>query len=103
VSVFSDKVAQVIRAIPQGRILSYGEVAVLAGRPGGARAVASALKTLEGIPWWRVTRRNGFLAPTVADAQSRRLMKEGVPVADGRATPKERHGGHRSSRSQRPG
>lgn len=81
---FDEQVASIVRAIPEGRVLSYGEVAVRTGRPQGARAVASALGRLHGIPWWRVVRSDGTLAPPVADEQGRRLLAEGVLVKDGR-------------------
>ncbi len=79
-------VESVVRRIPRGGWLSYGEVAALAGRPGGAKAVVRALNRLERIPWWRVVRSDGTLAPQVAVAQAKRLRQEGVHVtrANGR-------------------
>lgn len=40
---FQRRVYSVVRAIPRGRLLSYGEVARRAGRAGGARAVGRAM------------------------------------------------------------
>lgn len=40
---FHRRVYEIARAIPPGRTLTYGEVAVLAGSPGAARAVGQAL------------------------------------------------------------
>jgi len=77
-SSFADRVAEVIRAIPKGQTLAYGQVALLAGRPGGARAVARALHAVRDVPWWRVTRADGTLAPQVEAEQARRLRREGV-------------------------
>jgi methylated-DNA-protein-cysteine methyltransferase related protein len=57
--------------------MSYGEVALRAGKPGGARAVVAALHTLDDIPWWRVARRDGTLAPAVAHEQATLLKQEG--------------------------
>jgi len=65
-SSFTRAVRRIIRGIRRGRVLSYGEVALRAGRPGGARAVVRALHQLEDVPWWRVVRKGGTLAPEVA-------------------------------------
>jgi methylated-DNA-protein-cysteine methyltransferase-like protein len=40
--------------------------------------VGRELKTLENVPWWRVIRSSGVLAPPVAVEQARRLKAEGV-------------------------
>lgn len=58
---FAERVYTVVRAIPQGETLSYGEVACRAGSPGAARAVGSLLKKNfdPSIPCHRVIRANG--------------------------------------------
>ena len=66
-----------MKRIPRGTTLSYGEVALRAGKPGAARAVVSALRTLDGVPWWRVARHDGTLAPPVSALQSTLLSQEG--------------------------
>ena len=76
-TAFQRKVARVVRRIPRGTTLSYGEVALRAGKPGAARAVVSALHHLDGVPWWRVARRDGTLAPAVSALQSTLLRQEG--------------------------
>ena len=76
-TAFQRAVARVVRRIPRGTTLSYGEVALRAGKPGGARAVVAALHQLDGVPWWRVARRDGTLAPQVADLQGTLLRQEG--------------------------
>jgi methylated-DNA-protein-cysteine methyltransferase related protein len=80
-SPFDRAVKAVVAAIPEGSVLAYGEVALLAGRPGGARAVVRALHRLADIPWWRVVRADGTLAAQVAVEQGRRLRAEGVGVS----------------------
>lgn len=80
-------VALAVRAIPRGKTASYAQVAMLAGKPGAARAVVRALHEAKGIPWWRVLRSDGTLAPPVAVEQARRLLREGVKV-DGRRVPR---------------
>jgi methylated-DNA-protein-cysteine methyltransferase-like protein len=76
-TAFQRKVARIVRRIPRGTTMSYGEVALRAGKPGGARAVVSALHHLDGVPWWRVARRDGTLAPLVAHEQATLLSQEG--------------------------
>jgi methylated-DNA-protein-cysteine methyltransferase-like protein len=45
----------VVRAIPRGRVATYGQVAMLAGIPRGHRRVARAMRVCPpGLPWQRV-------------------------------------------------
>jgi methylated-DNA-protein-cysteine methyltransferase related protein len=83
---FARAVRRVIRAIPRGRTLSYGEVALRAGKPRGARAVVRALHSLDDVPWWRVIRSDGTLAPQVAREQAQLLAQEGVRARAGTRT-----------------
>jgi alkylated DNA nucleotide flippase Atl1 len=78
---FTDAVIAVIRAIPTGEVLTYGEVAVEAGRPGAARAVGMVLARGGGeLPWWRVVAANGRLVPGHEREHARRLRAEGVTL-----------------------
>jgi methylated-DNA-[protein]-cysteine S-methyltransferase len=59
---FQRRVAEVLRATQPGQTISYGEVALLAGRPGAARAVGQAVKAnpvLILVPCHRVVAANG--------------------------------------------
>lgn len=76
---FARKVERIVRGIPRGTTLSYGEIALRAGKPLGARAVVQALHGLDDIPWWRVCRKGGKLAPAVAFEQEQLLRQEGWP------------------------
>ena len=81
---FLRAVRRIVRSIPRGTTLSYGEVAIRAGKPGGARAVVAALHRLDDVPWWRVARHDGTLAPQVARDQAALLRREGWKGRQGR-------------------
>lgn len=45
----------VVRAIPRGKVATYGQIAELAGIPSGHRVAARALRSCpEALPWQRV-------------------------------------------------
>ena len=52
----------------------------MSGKHGAARAVVQALHGFDDLPWWRVLRSDGSLAPQVATEQARRLKREGVKL-----------------------
>ncbi len=76
-----------IQALEPGEVVTYGEVAARAGRPGAARAVGNILSRAEGLPWWRVVRAGGHLAK--GDRQADLLRREGVAAGGGRITDPE--------------
>jgi methylated-DNA-protein-cysteine methyltransferase-like protein len=84
---FSEKVAEVVRAIPPGTTLSYGTVAMFAGRPGAPRAALRALGSTPGLPWWRVIRSDGTMAEQVAAEQGKKLAAEGAVIVGRRVHP----------------
>ena len=60
---FKTRVQKVVRSIPRGKALSYGEVARMAGSPGAARAVGTIMANNfdKSIPCHRVIMANGKL------------------------------------------
>ncbi|WP_024557423.1 MGMT family protein [Franconibacter pulveris 1160] len=83
---FPMRVYQIVAAIPEGCVTTYGEVARLAGSPRAARQVGGVLKRLpEGsqLPWHRVVNRHGAISLTGPDLQRQRqaLLSEGVQVS----------------------
>jgi len=80
-----------VRNIPRGRVLTYGQVALLLGVPRGARAVGWALRALparleRGVPWHRVVGAGGRISPRPGpgpEQQRRRLRAEGVHFRHG--------------------
>ena len=96
---FFARVYQAVRRIPRGSVATYGQVALLAGTPRGARAVGWALRALRGslaarVPWHRVVAAGGRLSPRVGGGEARqraRLVAEGVAFRAGRVDLR-RHG-----------
>lgn len=60
---FTEKVYQVVKKIPKGKILTYQQVAIKAGRPKASRAVGNILHKNHNsaIPCHRVIRSDGKL------------------------------------------
>lgn len=81
----AEQIWQVIALIPKGRVATYGQVAELAGLPGGARRVGRILSRLprgSRIPWHRVVNASGGISlPESSGGYARqhsRLAKEGI-------------------------
>ena len=74
------RIEAAIRAIPQGKVSTYGGVARAAGFPGAARLVARVLNRGFGLPWQRVLGAGGEikLRGDSAIEQRLRLEAEGV-------------------------
>lgn len=60
---FTEKVREIVRAIPKGETMTYKEVAARAGNPLAARAVGAIMRTNydESIPCHRVIASNGTM------------------------------------------
>lgn len=75
----------VIAALGEGEVVSYGDVADVAGFPGRSRAVGALLAAGDvDLPWWRVVRSDGRLATDPSAGQADLLRAEGVVVRGGR-------------------
>jgi methylated-DNA-protein-cysteine methyltransferase-like protein len=79
----SRRIIQIIRSIPEGQVLSYGEVARRAGLVNGARRVSHILHTStekHDLPWHRVVNSQGSISLTGEGyyLQKRLLANEGV-------------------------
>ena len=92
----------VVRRIPRGRVATYGQVAELAGIPGGARVAGAALKVSKPshqLPWQRVIgkagRTRGRIAihdPVGAAVQRKLLAREGVEIGESGLVALDRYG-----------
>jgi methylated-DNA-protein-cysteine methyltransferase-like protein len=82
VTEFGDRVRRVVGELAPGDVVTYGEVAALAGKPGAARGVGAILAGSGdlGLPWWRVVNAAGRLVPGHEQEHARRLRAEGVTV-----------------------
>ncbi len=84
-SAFTDKVIEITNLIPKGKVVSYGQVALMAGVPRGARQVGWILHQFgDKTPWWRVINNAGRISTKClehdANMQKEFLEKEGVQV-----------------------
>lgn len=83
---FAEAVYEYVAQIPVGRLMTYGQLAALCGRPRAARIVGGiAHFGPEGLPWHRVVNKQGGLAaafPGGRTEHARRLEEEGVSVSD---------------------
>ena len=79
------RIVDVIRALMPGEVVTYGDIAEVAGVPGRARLVGHLLASLDAdLPWWRVVNAAGRLVPGNERDQAELLRLEGVRVLDGR-------------------
>ena len=86
---FFEQVYEIIKQIPQGKVVTYGQVAYALGKPRAARQVGYALHANPKpkiIPCHRVVNRFGRLPPAFAfggqEAQAQLLRDEGVEVGE---------------------
>ena len=86
-----EKIYEVVKKIPFGKVATYGQIAMLAGNPRWARVVGYALHVNpdpENIHCYRVVNRFGELSEAFAfggiNEQAELLKAEGVEVEDNR-------------------
>ncbi|MFZ5424450.1 MAG: MGMT family protein [Patescibacteria group bacterium] len=97
-SKFKDKVIEVVKIIPYGYVVSYGQVALMCGVPRAARQVGWILNGLEGeiqLPWWRVVNNQGRVSikgsKYSALDQKMLLEKEGINISNDLTFDIEKH------------
>ena len=68
----------VIRAIPPGRVMTYGELGADAGHAVQARRVRYALPAANGgdVPWWRVINAEGAISQRTPDGGSESMQRD---------------------------
>lgn len=90
-SGFFQEVYNIVAAIPEGKVMSYGQIARLLGRPRAAREVGRALRFCpEHLPWQRVVMADGAIAAGGHGETRKALLEaEGVIfLPDGRVNMK---------------
>lgn len=81
---FYEAVYSLVRDIPRGRVMTYGQIATILGHPRAARAVGYALRASKDtdVPWQRVINgKGGISARSEVERpieQRLRLEEEGV-------------------------
>src|SRR5438128_1546328 len=87
-SAFEQRVLTVVRNIPPGRVATYGDVAIMAGRRGAARAVGNIMRGCRraDVPCHRVIAAGGRLGGYGGSESLKRalLVAEGIGVAGSR-------------------
>lgn len=87
---FTAQVIQIIQSIPAGKVMTYGQIAGVAGQPRAARQVVRVLHSMSEahhLPWHRVVNRLGEIALADPDgrmSQELALEAEGVETSGGR-------------------
>jgi alkylated DNA nucleotide flippase Atl1 len=82
-SEFADDVLEVVDQIPEGMVMTYGDVAELLGR-GGPRGVGTVMARYgSDVPWWRVIRAGGHFPQGLEDEALAHYREEGTPLVRG--------------------
>lgn len=80
-AISRDRIYEIVRKIPRGKVATYGQVAILAGMRGHARQVGYALAALPPdvrVPWHRVINAKGCVSIRVngqPDERQRQLLE----------------------------
>ncbi|MCA9137239.1 MAG: MGMT family protein [Planctomycetales bacterium] len=78
---FQQQMAAAVNNLGRGEVVSFGDIAAAAGRPGASRAAGRMLsQSMDTLPWWRVVYSSGHLPPCNPTVQSERLVEEGVQL-----------------------
>lgn len=83
-NTFTSSAIEIIRNIPKGKVMTYGQIAKLAGSPRGARQVVRILHSMSqkyNLPWHRVVNSKGEIGIQDEEGflqQINALEKEGI-------------------------
>jgi methylated-DNA-protein-cysteine methyltransferase-like protein len=86
--LFTQKAVEIIKNIPAGKVMTYGQIARLAGSPRGARQVSRILHSMSkkhNLPWHRVINSKGEIGFSDYDSctiQILSLQSDGVEVTE---------------------
>lgn len=79
------RIIDVLMALDEGEVTTYGDVADVAGYPKQSRLVGRILReTVLDVPWWRIVNAQGRIRTGNPAMQAELLAAEDVLVAGGR-------------------
>jgi len=77
---YAERVLELVRAIPPGRVATYGDLAQLVGE-GGPRQVGQVMSRYgSDVPWWRVLRAGGAPPQGHEESAWAHYVDEGTPL-----------------------
>ncbi|WP_425622628.1 MGMT family protein [Brevibacillus borstelensis] len=88
---FTERAVAIIRSIPPGKVMTYGQIAALAGSPRGARQVVRILHSMSKkhrLPWHRVINAEGKISLQEEEFRTMQMLLlqgEGVEVIGGKS------------------
>lgn len=86
--LYTKRVIDTIKNIPQGKVMTYGQVAEMAGNNRGVRQVVRILHTMSDaydLPWHRLVNAKGEISikdEETRDFQMYNLQQESVEIDD---------------------
>lgn len=84
--LFTERVIEIIKEIPEGKVMTYGQIAKEAGNPRAARQVSRILHTMSKkykLPWHRVLNAQGQIVIKDDAAYNEQILSleaEGIEV-----------------------
>ena len=81
---FTRRVIEILRSIPEGKVCTYGTIAIMAGHPNGVRQVTRIIHSMSrkhDLPWYRIVNARGLISlprPYGYAEQKARLQSEGI-------------------------
>ncbi|MHA0035227.1 MGMT family protein [Deinococcus sp. PESE-13] len=84
---FRQQLLDLVARIPPGRVMTYGQLALLAGQPGAARQAGAVMHSLKDsdLPWQRVINAQGRVSTHkvgLGELQEGLLRAEGIEFDD---------------------
>lgn len=90
---FRDRVNELVGQIPYGKVMTYGQIAIMCGNPRAARIVGGIAHHGDVmLPWHRVVKKDGTLAegyPGGISGHQGALEAEDVPFIAGKVIMKD--------------
>ena len=85
-SGFRERVFALVAQIPNGRVMTYGQIAAICGNPRAARIVGGIAHFGDpSLPWQRVVKKDGSLAegfPGGVSGHESALLQEGIKLTN---------------------